>query len=67
MSIELTLEQKQEIINSEIESMKVQIFEHRINIAKWQVATEDYSSQIATTETTIADLIAAIEALQELI
>jgi hypothetical protein len=66
MTIELTLEQKQQILNAEIESLKVQIFEHQINIAKWTAATDDWANQIAASEKAIADLSAAIEALAEL-
>jgi hypothetical protein len=64
--MELTETQKQEILNAEIQSLKVQIFEHQINIAKWQAATDDWSNQIAASEKAIVDLTAAAEALTNL-
>ena len=66
MTAELTPEQKQQIINDEIESLKVQIFEHQINIAKWTAASDDWANQIQASDKAIADLTAAIEALSEL-
>lgn len=66
MDYELTDAEKQEILAAEIESAKREIFDHRINIAKWSAFDGDYSPQIAMAETAIANLTSAIDALSGL-
>lgn len=66
MDYELTDAEKQEIVAAEIESAKREIFDHRINIAKWSSFEGDYSAQIAMAEGAIANLTSAIDALSSL-
>lgn len=66
MDYELTETEKQEIIAAEIESAKREIFEHRINIAKWSAFEGDYTAQIAMAEGAIGNLTSAIDALAAL-
>jgi hypothetical protein len=66
MNYELTDNEKQAMIEAEIESAKREIFENRINIAKWQAMEGDWSNQIANSEQAVSNLTAAIDALSEL-
>jgi len=66
MNYELTDAEKQGIVESEIESAKREIFENRINIAKWEAMEGDWSNQIANSEQAVSNLTAAIDALSEL-
>jgi hypothetical protein len=66
MNYELTDTEKQAMIEVEIESAKREIFENRINIAKWQAMEGDWSNQIANSEQAVSNLTAAIDALSEL-
>jgi hypothetical protein len=66
MNYELTDNEKQAMIEAEIESAKREIFENRINIAKWQAMEGDWSNQIANSEQAVRNLTAAIDALSEL-
>ena len=66
MNYELTDTEKQEIVEAEIESAKREIFENRINIAKWQAMEGDWSDQIANSEQAVSNLTAGIDALSEL-
>lgn len=66
MDYELTDAEKQEIIAAEIESAKREIFDHRINIAKWSAFDGDFTTQIEMAEGAIANLTAAIDALAAL-
>jgi hypothetical protein len=66
MNYELTDSEKQAMIEAEIESAKREIFENRINIAKWQVMEGDWSNQIANSEQAISNLTASIDALSDL-
>ena len=66
MNYELTKNEKQAMIEAEIESAKREIFENRINIAKWQAMEGDWSNQIDNSEQAVSDLTAAIDALSQL-
>jgi hypothetical protein len=65
-NVELARTQKDTIINEEIASLKRQVFENEINIAKWSASKGDYDRQIEAATQTIEDLIASIEAISQL-
>jgi hypothetical protein len=63
---ELNEEDKLQRIGQEIESLKAEIFEHRINIVKWSSFDGDYSAQVNGAEQAISNAQAAIDALSAL-
>jgi hypothetical protein len=66
MNVQLARTTKNTIIEDEISSLKRQIFEHEINIAKWSVYKADHSVQIEAALETIDDLVQAIDAISQL-
>lgn len=63
---EISTDEKAQRISKEVESLKQEIFEHRINIAKWSAFDGDYTAQIEMAEQAITNLTSAIDALADL-